>query len=532
MKEITRIHLAKSSYDIELAAKKQLEHYINSLETYAQDKDVMVDIEIRMTELLEARGVKTNGVISSDDVKAVREQLGEPHEFASEESDMALGPVGVANPNGRKFFRDGNGAVLGGVLAGIAAYTRINVAWIRLAFIILTIISLGTALLVYALLWIVVPLARTAAEKLTMKGEPVTLESIKRLNMSEELVGPNRTSRFIVRTLLVLTGIFAIIGALLAIVAVIGVIGYTIFGYVPFDVPMNNAFFWATLILAGLAGLLLAALLSLVAYAAFTGRVGKRIVVSAIVVTISGILAFSAAFITGAVGTAAYAQHAQSLVREQTVALPDSFRTITALQFEKNDVSLQPEVEYVVDSGVPRYVLSSLPGTKVTVAVNGDTATVKVHDSEQNRTIPYFAQTKVTIYGPAVTQIKATDMSVRYQTQSQEKVVVIGDGHQRTSISGTINSVETKGRGEVDVSTSSVTSLTVDSVSGSSVVAGTVRNLVVTQPDVCPDQESDRAIVSVRGVSSGVMTYNGSQREATSNTTACAKVIIGEEEQY
>ena len=52
MNEITRIHIAKTAYDIEIAAKKQLEKYIKSLETYTQDSDVLTDIEIRMTELL------------------------------------------------------------------------------------------------------------------------------------------------------------------------------------------------------------------------------------------------------------------------------------------------------------------------------------------------------------------------------------------------------------------------------------------------------------------------------------------------
>jgi hypothetical protein len=33
MKEITRIHIAKKAYDIELDAKKQLEKYLKSLET-------------------------------------------------------------------------------------------------------------------------------------------------------------------------------------------------------------------------------------------------------------------------------------------------------------------------------------------------------------------------------------------------------------------------------------------------------------------------------------------------------------------
>ncbi len=99
MNEVTRIHIAKTAYDIEIAAKKQLEKYIKSLEAYTQDSDVLTDIEIRMTEILGERGVKPGGVISSDDVSALRKQLGEPYEFADGEGDIAVGPE--ENVNGR-----------------------------------------------------------------------------------------------------------------------------------------------------------------------------------------------------------------------------------------------------------------------------------------------------------------------------------------------------------------------------------------------------------------------------------------------
>ena len=79
MKEITRIHLAKTAYDIEVTAKKQLEKYITSLESYTQDADVLADVEIRMTELLAERKVQPGGVIAADDVAAIRAQLGEPY---------------------------------------------------------------------------------------------------------------------------------------------------------------------------------------------------------------------------------------------------------------------------------------------------------------------------------------------------------------------------------------------------------------------------------------------------------------------
>ena len=146
MNEITRIHIAKVAYDIEISAKKELEKYIHSLERYANDPDVLADVEIRITELLSERGVQAGGVISAADIAAVRAQLGEPYEFSDGEGDIAIGPSGDANS--RRYFRATDTAVVGGVLSGLAAYLNVNPLWTRLLFILLSFLSFGTTIVV------------------------------------------------------------------------------------------------------------------------------------------------------------------------------------------------------------------------------------------------------------------------------------------------------------------------------------------------------------------------------------------------
>lgn len=88
MKEITRIHIAKQAYDIEIGAKKGLEKYMKRLEQYAGDEDILEDIEIRITELLNENSVKPGGVITEKDVSSLRKTLGEPEDFASDERQI------------------------------------------------------------------------------------------------------------------------------------------------------------------------------------------------------------------------------------------------------------------------------------------------------------------------------------------------------------------------------------------------------------------------------------------------------------
>jgi phage shock protein PspC (stress-responsive transcriptional regulator) len=145
MKEIARIHIAKVTYDIEVDAKKILESYILNLEAYAQDDELLNDIETRITELLADRGVKPKGVITKQDVVAIREQLGEPEDFM-DEGDVI---VAESDKNTHKLYRNLDNGLFGGVLSGIASYFGINALWTRLIFIALLFISFGLAALLY-----------------------------------------------------------------------------------------------------------------------------------------------------------------------------------------------------------------------------------------------------------------------------------------------------------------------------------------------------------------------------------------------
>ncbi len=120
----------------------------------------------------------------------------------------------------RRLYRNPDEKVLGGVCSGIASYFNIGV-WIpRLIFTAPFLISIlanifgryggpfndfpdivfgsfgGTLFVTYIILWIVVPFASTASEKLEMRGEKVDLESIKN-TIQEELQGvKGRSEKF------------------------------------------------------------------------------------------------------------------------------------------------------------------------------------------------------------------------------------------------------------------------------------------------------------------------------------------------
>lgn len=80
-------------------------------------------------------------------------------------------------PSVKKMYRDPEAKVLGGVAAGLAAFTGTDTAIIRLLFVITGFFGFGIVL--YIVFWIALPEAKTITEKMEMQGEPVTLSNIE-----------------------------------------------------------------------------------------------------------------------------------------------------------------------------------------------------------------------------------------------------------------------------------------------------------------------------------------------------------------
>jgi hypothetical protein len=81
MHKTTRIHIAKTPYDIEPDAEVALTQYLAELRAALGPdgaKDTMADIELHITEILAESSVNPNGVITNSEVQAIKEQLGDP----------------------------------------------------------------------------------------------------------------------------------------------------------------------------------------------------------------------------------------------------------------------------------------------------------------------------------------------------------------------------------------------------------------------------------------------------------------------
>ena len=195
MNKTLDINIANQIFHIDENAYKVLKNYLDaiqrSLANEVSREEIIQDIEARIAELFIERMISDKQVISVEDVNAVIKIMGQPEDYHLSDEDE---PAAKASyKSSKKLYRDKDSSYISGLSAGLGHYLNINPVWIRLLWILFTVFSTGWFILIYIILWIIVPEAKTTAEKLAMKGEPINLSNIEKKikegyeNVSEKL---------------------------------------------------------------------------------------------------------------------------------------------------------------------------------------------------------------------------------------------------------------------------------------------------------------------------------------------------------
>jgi len=159
-----------------------LKSYLNELEsafknTLGKD-EILQDIETRIAELFQERKTSSDYVINETDVNEIIDILGQPKDFILEDEDETTDTGDTKSE--KKLFRDREDRYIAGVASGLGHYFGIDASWIRLIWVLFALFSVGSLFLIYLILWAIVPEAKTTAEKLKMKGEPVNIDTIQK----------------------------------------------------------------------------------------------------------------------------------------------------------------------------------------------------------------------------------------------------------------------------------------------------------------------------------------------------------------
>lgn len=405
MKEITRIHLAKTPYDIELDAKEVLQKYLSEIKQMMGSEDTMYEIEARMVELLGERGVQSNGIITMSDVEDLRSKMGLPKEFSdSESTEDSQADLAPSNSPAKRLMRDTDNAIFGGVCAGIAAYWGINPLWVRLLFIISPFITFGTVLLVYIIIWISLPEAKTAAEKLQMRGEPVTLDSLKKAaNNSESKYRTKETLAKILRICLALGLFFTTLG-LLAVLVVGSITGIMA---MPFINEFTHAqpWAWGLLISLIIAGIMAVEMFGVLTFSVARMKFTKSVLITLVITSVIGVLSIAGMVITGSKLSNEVVQDRQRLTKVIHAKLPNNVEGVKYVELEGNHMTSEiiPSSNLRVEAEYINYKGSEKP--KIEIVRDGDTLEIELLNRNKpckNSTLFYCVDSPVhiKIYGP------------------------------------------------------------------------------------------------------------------------------------
>lgn len=185
MNKTTSINLGGYFFHIDEDAFRKLSNYFEavkrSLSADGRD-EIIKDIESRIAEIFQEKLGTTKQVVGLIEVDQVIAIMGQPEDYKIEDSEPtnSFNSGYNVNYNSKKLYRDKENALLGGVAAGVGHYFSIDPLWVRILFIVSPWITFGTSVIIYGILWILIPEAVTTSQKLEMKGEPINISNIEK----------------------------------------------------------------------------------------------------------------------------------------------------------------------------------------------------------------------------------------------------------------------------------------------------------------------------------------------------------------
>ena len=195
MNKVITINLNGNAYQLEEDGFEALRKYLDSagrrLEGNPDKAEIIADIEQSIGDKFRGLLGVNKTVVVTKEVMDVIAEMG-PVQDASGSDEPAGGAAatgatggpaasapGAAPGSAKRLYKIREGAMVGGVCNGLAAYFGIDVTIVRIAFAF-TAFMWGSGVLLYVLMMIILPRADTSAEKAAAYGAPSTAEEFIR----------------------------------------------------------------------------------------------------------------------------------------------------------------------------------------------------------------------------------------------------------------------------------------------------------------------------------------------------------------
>jgi phage shock protein PspC (stress-responsive transcriptional regulator) len=186
MKITVSVNLGGFSFIIDEDAYSRLKRYLKNMEFHLAEEEssseILSDIESRLAELFRQKLTAYKQVINISDVNEIISIMGNPEDISDNEGPSRREKF--TKPGPHRIYRDPDRRIIGGVCSGMGAYWDLEPWLIRVIFLAL-VLGGGLGILIYLILYIVLPEAKTTSQKIEMKGDPVNFHNIKEAVKSE-----------------------------------------------------------------------------------------------------------------------------------------------------------------------------------------------------------------------------------------------------------------------------------------------------------------------------------------------------------
>jgi phage shock protein PspC (stress-responsive transcriptional regulator) len=212
MRKVTTINLNNNAYQIDEQGYDALRDYLSAAERNLEgnpDRDeILADLEQAIGDKCHASLGAHKTVVTVEDIQRILQEMG-PVEPASPAAAPGAGTAGAAAagasassaaggsmPFPRRMYRLEEGSMWAGVCTGLGAYFGVDVVWIRVIFVLLTLFTSGIWLLIYIAMCFIVPKAETAEERAAAHGAPFNAyELMNRVKKKSEGLRPRPRMR-------------------------------------------------------------------------------------------------------------------------------------------------------------------------------------------------------------------------------------------------------------------------------------------------------------------------------------------------
>jgi phage shock protein PspC (stress-responsive transcriptional regulator) len=188
MQKVISINLNGNAYQLEESGYDALHAYLGDAErALAANPDraeIIADLEQAIADKCQKFLSAHKSVVTASEVEQIVKEMG-PIDAAAGEDDAAGAGSGAGTketprtePPPKRLYRNPDGAMIAGVCNGLAAYFAVDVAFVRVGFVLAAVVTKGAWIIVYVVMMFILPEAHTAEERAAAGAAPFNAKEV------------------------------------------------------------------------------------------------------------------------------------------------------------------------------------------------------------------------------------------------------------------------------------------------------------------------------------------------------------------